>query len=52
MVADRLMKPLQGSLFTEYRDEILNINMVASAMETSQGHKSVLEDKLGYTVDK
>jgi hypothetical protein len=30
----------------------MNINMDAFAMETSQRHRSVLEDKLGYTVDK
>jgi hypothetical protein len=30
----------------------MNINMDASAMETSQRHRSVLENKLGYTVDK
>jgi hypothetical protein len=52
MVADFFTKPLQGALFTKYRDEIMNITMNASAMETSQRHRSVLENKLGYTVDK
>jgi hypothetical protein len=50
-VADFFTKPLQGALFTKYSDEIMNITMNASAMETSQRHRSVLENKLGYTVD-
>jgi hypothetical protein len=50
MLVDFFTKPLQGALFTKYRDEIMNINMDASAMETSQKHMSVLENKVGFIV--